>query len=204
MSRRSLAVRLLMALAAVGLFLVGYQWGNQWQVGNASPPILEGVLISPPLALPDFVLSGTRGPVGRPDLLDQWTLLAWASPASASGQRGVGRMIEIANRLADAALLRGRLRLWLVDHDAVPNLAWDLERLTSDLRVLSGQSADLDDLAAVLGGERPATEGGLPDLFLIDPQARLLALFPAAQAPAAVAADLRALVRWAGPGGERP
>lgn len=219
MRRRSLAIRLVMALAAVGLFLIGYQWGNQWQAGQGlfagAVPRLDGVLLDPPLPLPDFVLRGADGPVGRAALLEHWTLLAWASPASASGQRGAWRMTEIAYRAAEVAALRGRLRLWLVSGDEQPVLARDLERLTRELSVLTGAPADLADLAAALGlapgepmaepmGDPVGAQGGdhqhqpgeLPVLFLIDPRARLLVLFPSALTPEEIVADLERLARW--------
>jgi len=34
--------RLAMVAAALGLFLVGYYWGNQYRRGDSPPPVIEG------------------------------------------------------------------------------------------------------------------------------------------------------------------
>ena len=189
---RPLVVRLIMAVAAVGLFLIGYQWGNQYQRAGEEPPRIAGVLIRPPMTLPEPVLDGPAR-LARTDLAGRWSLLALASPAGASGHRTVARMVEVANRLADRPRLRSRLQMLLVSADEVPALARDFQRLNADLRVLAAAPSDFEALSGALGIERstPAAAGGEPPpLFLIGPQARVLALFPAAQPPQRIAEDL--------------
>lgn len=196
-SSRPLAARLIMALAAVGLFLVGYQWGNQFQRDHEAALRIDGVLLRAPTALPELDLRGPQGPVTNADLRGHWSLIAFGSPGSATGHRRVARLIEVANRVADQPDLRKDLRLLLISADDLPGLARDFEQLTPNLRVLSASSQALSDLRDALGAGRaaPAEESATtpPPLFLIGPQAHLVALFTGAQPAASIAEDLKTL-----------
>jgi peroxiredoxin len=198
---RGLFPRLIMAVAAVGLFLLSYQWGSQYKHGAGKPPAVSGVSIRPPQPLPDFALNNGRGiAFGRADLVERWSLLGFAPVDSARGHRSIARMVEVYNRLADQPDLRRQLHLILVTEDSVPRLAADFERLSPAISVLSGEPAELDSLRTALGaGPQPSgpdSAQDLPPLFLIDPDARLAVLFPSPQPAAAVAADVAALARW--------
>jgi hypothetical protein len=187
-----------MALAAIGLFLLAYQWGNLYRHGGGDPPAIGGVVLRPPQPLPDFVLSDSAGePFGRADLFGHWSLLAVASLAGAGGHRGMARQVEVYNRLADRPRLRARMHLLLVTADAAPGLTRDFERLSPAIAVLSGSRTAVADLASALGADPDkalaAAGADPPTLFLLDPDARLVALFPHAQAPADVARDIAAL-----------
>lgn len=200
---RGLLPRLIMAIAAVGLFLLSYQWGNQYRFGADRAPTVAGVLIRPPRPLPDVVLSNSsNGPFGRADLLEHWSLLGFASINGAQGHRGIARLVEIYNRLADRPDLRERLRLLLISANSAPGLARDFERLSPAIAVLGGALDQLDILQAALGID-PHTSNTdpsqqLPALLLIDPRARLVALFPSSQPAASVAEDVAALADWPG------
>lgn len=190
----------MLAVAAVGLFLVAYQWGNQLRYSSDAPPTIGGVLLRQAEPLPDFVLTDTAGePFGRGDLLGHWSLLAVTNLAGAGGHRGIARLVEVYNRLADRSQLQDTLRLLLVTADAAPKLARDFERLSPAIHVLSGERAAAADLAAALGAEPDAALAGQdtepPALFLLDPDARLVAIFPSAEAPANIADDVAALAR---------
>jgi len=185
----------------VGLFLVAYQWGNQLRYAGGEPPAIGGVLLRQAEPLPDFVLTRTSGePFGRGDLLEHWNLLAIADLAGAGGHRGMARLVEVYNRLADRERLHDRLRLLLVTADVAPKLARDFERLSPAIAVLSGDSTAVADLAGALGADRAGAPAGdaaePPALFLLDPDARLVAVFPSAEAPADIAADLAALAQY--------
>ncbi len=185
-----------MAIAAIGLFLIGYQWGNQFQHAHQTPLRIDGVLLRPPLELPELDLQSTQGPFSRDELEQHWSLIAFGSPGSAVGHRGVSRLIEIANRVADQSELRQRLLLLLISADDAPTLARDFEQLTPSLRVLSTSEQSLARLKEDLGaGQSGPAEGAelAPPLFLIDPEARLVALFSGAQPAASIAEDLKRL-----------
>ncbi len=196
-----LAIRLVMALAAVGLFLIGYQWGNQYQTGDQGPPNIGGVLIRPAIPLPEVHLSGAMGqPVDAEALTGHWTLLAFGRLDGAAGQRAIATLVETANRLAGDTSLYDRLRLLLVSPDAQPVLARDFERLSPLLTIASGSAADMGALGDAFGID-PTTEpdpSAPPAIYLLSTQARLAALFPGGQAPERMAQDVAALADWPG------
>jgi hypothetical protein len=197
---RPLLARLLLALAAIGLFLFAYQWGNLYRYGAGDPPAIGGVLLRPAQPLPDFLLTDTSGkPFGHGDLFEHWSLLGMVNLAGADGHRGMARLVEIYNRLADQPRLRERLRLLLVSADAAPGLARDFERLSPAIAVLSGERAAVAELGTALGADPDSTLAGTdaapPTLFLLDPDAQLVAIFPSAEAPSAIAADVASLAR---------
>ena len=188
-----------MALAAIGLFLIGYQWGNQLQFGNARPLTLSGVMLRPPQPLPDFVLADSNGgSFGRPQLLDRWSLVALAPLSSAGGHLALNRMVEVYNRLAGDSALQRKLALLLVTGDDAPGLARDFERLSPAIRVLTGDPEQREVLRGALGAGADDPSDNVPPLFLIGPRARLLALFPSAQPAQAVADDVASLAAWPG------
>lgn len=195
-SSRPYLARLIMAVAAVGLFLIGYQWGNQFQHAHQTPLRIEGVLLRPPIDLPKLELHGPQGPFSRDNLRGAWSLIAFGSPGSAVGHRGVARLIEISNRIADQPKLRGQLKLLLISADDAPVLARDFEQLTPSLRVLSAPEQPLAELKQTLGAAQRAPVEGTdlpPPLFLVDPKARLISLFSGGQSAASIAADLKAI-----------
>lgn len=195
-SSRPFIARLIMAAAAVGLFIVGYQWGNQFQHAHQAPLRIDGVLLRPQVELPALDLYGPQGPFSRADLDEHWSLIAFGSPGSAAGHRGVSRLIEIANRVADQPQLHKQLQLLLISADDAPTLARDFEQLTPSLRILSAPEQLLAELKEALGADQsePAEGADLaPPLFLVDPRPRLVALFSGAQPAASIAADLKAL-----------
>jgi len=195
-SSRPYLARLIMAVAAVGLFLIGYQWGNQFQHAHQTLPRIQGVLLRPPIDLPEFELYGPQGPFSRDNLHGAWSLIAFGSPGSAVGHRGVARLIEIANRIADQPNLRKQLKLLLISADDAPVLARDFEQLTPSLRVLSAPEQPLAELKQALGAAQraPAEDTDLPPpLFLVDPKARLISLFSGGQSANSIAADLKAI-----------
>jgi len=186
-------IRLTLAAAAIGLFLVGYYWGNQYRHGDGTPPAIEGVLIRPAYPLPELRLwDGAGGPFTTQHFAGHWTLLAFGDPHRTSGWRAITRLIEVYNRLAIAPDLQGKLRLAL----ATPAPASDLDGWSPVLRLLWGETREMQRLQTALGIPAPTTtptpDQAIPG-YLIGPSGRLLALFPEAQTPAAIAADLTAL-----------
>lgn len=196
---RGPVARILMFAAAIGLFLAGYYWGNQYKYGNAAPPAIEGVLLRPPVALPGFRLLDSQGlPFTVDDLLEQWTLVAFGNLGSKPGHLAVNRMIDVYNRLADRPELQEMLQLALVAAQARDlGLARDFARLSPALRLLSGDETEIQRLGGALGASPPGgagtTESAAPAFYLIGPEGRLLALFPGSQPAAAIASDLTAI-----------
>ncbi|EXJ16551.1 SCO family protein [Imhoffiella purpurea] len=190
-NRHSLWVRLLVVLGAMSLFVLGYQWGNRHQHPDAEIPAIEGVLLQPPGDLPGFGLSDAFGrPFDQTRLADRWTLIGFGDLSHASGQRGIQRLIEVYNRVADQRELRERLQLVLVTTAEQPMLARRFAGLSPALHILGGDGDEIARLRGALGAgaDAPLT------LFVIAPGGYLLALFPDREDGSAMAEDLKAIV----------
>lgn len=194
---RGPTTRLAMVAAALGLFMLGYYWGNHYKYADPTPPAIEGVLVHPPPQLPGFELRDALGqPFTRDSFTGHWTLLTFGELSLAPGHQAIRRMIEVYNRVAEDLDLQGMVQLVLVEEHQDQALAQDFRRLTGALKLLSGDSSELKRLRASLGaspgaGESPvfAASNQAP-FYLIGPEGRLLALFPDAQPAASIASDL--------------
>lgn len=191
-NRHSLWVRLFFALGAMGLFILGYQWGNQYQRKTAAPPVIDGVLVRPPVSVPGFTLGDSQGrPFDEKTLADGWTLLTFGDLAAASGQLAVQRLMDVYQRVDDEPDLQRGLRLVLVTTSDAPNLARDFARLSPALRILTGEPGEVERLVAALGG---LGDGAAP-LFVFAPGGYLIALLTQTEDRARLGEDLIALQR---------
>ncbi|MGE5152685.1 MAG: SCO family protein [Bdellovibrio bacteriovorus] len=189
-SRHSPWVRLALVLGAMGLFVLGYQWGNEYQRRHAKPPQISGVLVRPPAAIPGFRLEDPLGRAFDQDTLGAgWTLLTFGDLSGVEGQLAIQRLLDVYNRVADEEGLHRYLRLVLVTTTDAPNLARDFARLSPALYVLSGDAAELQRLRAALGVGPEAEQ----PLFVFAPGGYLVALLTGRSDGAGLAADLRAL-----------
>jgi len=199
--RRKPLGRLAMAAATMGLFLLAYYWGNQYKYRDSNPPVIEGVLIRPPIALPDFDLRDAAGqPFTAESFAEHWTLLSFGDPSQVSGHLAITRMIEAYNRLASDPDLQAMLQLTLASEREDPILARDFARLSPVLKILSGELGELQRLGASVGAPPPQeataeTKDEPPPLYLIGPSGRLVALFTGSQAPASMALDISAIAK---------
>lgn len=188
-------VRLILMVCAIGLFLIGYQWGNQRRFGQ--PPAIGGVLVTPPMALPAFTLAdGTGQAFGRAQLEERWTLLAFGDLGQARGQLAIQRLLDVYHHLPATAEPRQRLQLVLATPIQRDELAQDFSRLSPALRLVAGEAGDLGKLATLLGEPAHPAPQDRSVLYLITPDARLLAFFTPSQAIQEVAADLTLLADW--------
>lgn len=189
-NRHRLWVRLILMLAAIALFVLAYQWGNQYQRRNASAPVIGGLLIRPPANLPDFDLRDALGrPFTQADLAQGWTLLAFGDLSRASGQLAIQRLIDLYNRVADERRLHKQLRLVLITTSDTPALARDFTGLLPALRVVSGETGQIDRLREGIGLGEEDTQA----LFVIGPGGYVIAFLPETQDGAAMAHDLNAI-----------
>lgn len=195
-SRYPPLMRLVVALLAMGVFVIGYEWGSRAQLARSKPTAIQGVRVEPPIELPAFSLRDPFGVVfDRSALVGHWTLLAFGDLAGESGQRAVQRLIEAHNRLADRPKLLASLQLVLVQGTERLELARDFARLSPALRLLSGEPEAISDLRNALG----LAMADRPDLLVIDPHGRLIAILPFTQDGAALAQDLRSLMGRSAP-----
>jgi len=194
-SPRGALVRFVLLLCALGLFTLGYQWGNQYRFGK--PPAIQGVLLTPAMPLPAFALVDLEGrPFGRDQLIDRWTLLAFGSLTQARGQLALQRLLDVYNRLAVETGIQQRMQLVLGASQLPEELGLDFQRLSPALRLVSGEAGELGKLASLLGEPSETPPGNQSTLYLIGPHTRCLAVFPPSQSPATVAADLALITQW--------
>ncbi len=200
--RRSLLPRLVMALLAGGLFLIGYQWGNHWQQRYESTPSIEGVRLLPPIPLPAWELEDETGQLlDSQDLAEFWVLIGFAALEDLTGHLALTRMIDIFNRLADRPKVREQLRLLLVSPHRNNTLAQDFQRLLPQLRLLTGTAEQRARLRSLLDAPEPEAEDRTHQadgteslsLYLMNPEGALTAVFPPAQPAARVAVDIQRL-----------
>ncbi|MCG6895665.1 MAG: hypothetical protein LJE61_04445 [Thiocapsa sp.] len=183
-------MRLTLVLGAISLFILSYQWGNQYQRRSAEPPAIGGLLIRPPSTVPDFELLDPLGrPLGQDDLRQGWTLLAFGDLSRASGQLAVQRLIDVYNRVADERSLQRELRLVLVATADTPDLARDFASLLPALHVLGGDAEQITRLRDGLGLGPEET----PALFVFGPGGYLVAFLPDDLDGAVMAEDLKAI-----------
>ncbi|MFB1486921.1 MULTISPECIES: hypothetical protein [unclassified Thiocapsa] len=189
-NRHPIWIRLVLMLAAISLFVLAYQWGNQYQRRSDAPPVIGGLLIRPPASLPDFELREALGrPFGHKDLSEGWTLLAFGDLSRASGQLAVQRLIDVYNRVADERALRKQLRLVLVTPGDDSNLHRDFSGLMPALRILGGEAEQIERLRADIGLGASDTAA----IFVVAPGGYLLAFLPETQGGAQMAVDLKAI-----------
>jgi len=183
-------LRLGMAVLAGLLFLVGYQWGNYYQRANDGPPTIQGVLLRPPVRLPELTLTDALGQaVDRDALGEHWTLLAFGDLAGASGQLAIQHLIDVYNRLGDRDELHQALRLVLVTNAEASRLGRDFMALSPALQVLGGTDAQIGPLRDALG----AGPGDRQPIYVLAPGAWLVALLPDDESRAAMAEDVATL-----------
>ncbi len=183
-------IRIVFILMAISLFILGYQWGNHYRQPRSTAPIITGVLVRPPITLPDFQLKDPLGrEIARKTLETGWSLLAFGDLARASGQLAIQRLIDVYNRVADQTALRQALRLVLITTTETPTLARDFAGLSTSLLILGGEASHVDPLRNALS----SMDEDAPILFIIGPGGHLLALLPDTEDGAAMAEDLKAL-----------
>ncbi|RKT43255.1 SCO family protein [Thiocapsa rosea] len=189
-NRHPLWIRLVLILAAISLFVLAYQWGNQYQRRSAASPVIGGLLIRPPASLPDFELREALGRTySQEDLSQGWTLLAFGDLSRASGQLAVQRLIDVYNRVADERALRKQLRLVLVTTGDDPNLSRDFAGLLPALKLLGGDAEQIERLRADIGLGSAET----PAIFVVAPGGYVLAFLPETEGAAQMADDLKAI-----------
>lgn len=192
-NRRSPVARLVLVTAAIGLFLLGYYWGNRYQYGNRGPAGIDGILVTPPLPLPAFTLEDQHlQPFTHDDLSDHWSLFAVAALPRAEGHRAVARLIQVYNRLADQPDLQRDLALILIVSAGERRETQDFARLSPALKLLSGDTAELARMEEFFGYDPAAADNG-GTLYLVDPQARLVALFAREQEANRVSRDIKTI-----------
>lgn len=177
-------LRLAMFAGAVGLFLLGYYWGNQ----HKTPSELEvsaAIVIRPPLPLAEFHAVDPAGHTFElPRFKGHWSLLIVGDPDDVLVKPTLALLSRVYNRLAEFPDLQKDTRRVLIS--TAP---------TTDVFRQSGlvqAYAPADQLTELMS--QTATGGAPANLHLIDPQARIVALFTPDRRPATIAADIHSII----------
>jgi hypothetical protein len=178
-----------MFAGAAGLFLLGYYWGQRYR----TPERLRtqaAVQLTPAIDLPEFRATDAAGlDFASARLRGHWSLLV----VEGENQDSTNLPTRVYNRLADHPGLQQSLQLVRVR--LTPPAPGPAER--PPFTSVFGKRDELSALLQALGDGATATSAG--SLFLLDPQARAVALFTPDRLPATIAADIVSLTD-SGPG----
>ncbi len=182
--------RLLLIVAAVSLFMIGYYWGNQYK--QSPRPKLSAVMLRPPVVLPLEGLTDARHrPFDAARLKGHISLIAVGDSNRQGGRTLLTRLVRIRNRLVDRPRLQKSILIVFIDTTGGVSapMADQLAAYGSGFLGVSGDPDALIHIRKTLGIDG---DKGASSLFLADPEGRIVALFPASQAVDAIAADLKA------------
>jgi protein SCO1/2 len=205
--RRSYRIIVLAALA-IGAAAAGVAAGV-WYTQAGTPEAHAATVLDAPRPLPELSLLDERGaPVTLEDLRGHWTLLFFGFTQCPDVCPMTLQVLAHALRSQDdlPQAQRAVARFVTVDpeRDTPQALSRYLATFDADIHGLTGSPAAIDGLARALGVaygrvDRPDGGGYTMDhtaaLFLLDPQARFVAVFTPPHDARAIAADLRAIAR---------
>jgi protein SCO1/2 len=205
---RPLARRWLVLLAAGAAVAVVAGFALRYaRMRVAAPVTLTAAVYPAPRPLPEFVLATQDGArFERAELLGRWTLLTFGFSNCPDACPTTLTELAFANRELRALPARRAPRIVFVSvdpaRDTPARLASYLPQFDRGFIGLTGAPATLEELerafgaAAIIGRPVDGSYGveHTSAVYLIDPEARLAAVFPAPQAARALAADYRAIV----------
>jgi cytochrome oxidase Cu insertion factor (SCO1/SenC/PrrC family) len=171
-------------LLAVLVFGIAYYGGNRYV--EEQLPVISGILLRPAMPVPEFELRDQDDkPFTRERLSSHWSLLLLDPQASPSAPLLLAR---IHNRMAATPELQKQLRFILIPGQPISG---PHAEPGDGFFTLSGSQAALDETFKRFGVNEPQ---GAYTLYLIEPDAKLRALFTGDQDAATIAADLTNLM----------
>ncbi len=175
---------------AVVLFVVSYYWGNQYKKLETAQ-LESAVLLRPAMPLPAFEARDHTGSELSPATLHgRWGLLLIGALDNADTRRGLVLVSRIHNRLANQPKLQRELRPLLIspradtDTDTPAQLRQTVQSYNPGMLAASAHASALAGLLEALGAESRA------NLYLLDPQVRIQAVFTLDSDPATIARDI--------------
>ena len=193
--------RLVLALGAVVILLVGYVLGNQYARQRLEQQV-SAQLLETPRALPAFYLTGTDGQDFGPEAFaGHWSFVYFGCIDCADSRESVLALFHrLFNRLADDPELQARMRLVFVatDPEADPpeHLRERIFYYNPEFVGLSGEARQIAILAAALAGSLRLPETGELNespLYLVAPDGRQVAIFTGLVDVETLGRDLRAI-----------
>jgi protein SCO1/2 len=193
--------RLVLAVGAVVILLVGYILGNQYARHRLEQQV-SAQLLETPRALPPFSLTGPDGQAFGPEaLIGHWSFVYFGCIDCADSREYVLALFHrLFNRLADDPELQSRMRLIFVATDPVADpperLRERVFRYNPEFVGLSGEPRQMAILASALAGSLRLPEASELDespLYLVAPDGRQVATFTGLVNLETLGRDLRAI-----------
>jgi protein SCO1/2 len=193
--------RLVLALAAVVILLVGYILGNQYARQRLEQQV-SAQLLETPWALPPFSLAGPDGQAFGPEaFVGRWSFVYFGCIDCADSREYVLALFHrLFNRLADDPELQSQMRLVFVTTDPAADPPERLHervfRYNPEFVGLSGEPQQVAILAAALAGSLRLPETGELNespLYLVAPDGRQVATFTGLVDVETLGRDLRAI-----------
>jgi len=192
MRRPSPRQRRLVILTLAGvIFGLAYYAGNNSK--NADLPQISGALLRPPSAVPEFSLHDQDDKAfSSAQLQGHWSLLA-LDPAPDATASTVYRLAQIYNRLADDPPLQRQSRFITIPRQRSSGIDTAAARLGAAFIALHGDDTEIGKLFQHLG---IIANQQVFTLYLIDPQARIEAMFTDQQDATGITRDLKTLINY--------
>jgi protein SCO1/2 len=201
--------RLVIVMAALATLILGYYLGSEFAFQRLQGEV-SARLLKPPRDLPDFQLLDQNGePFTRQRLEDHWSFVYFGCIECPDSRVAVLALLaQVYNRLADWPALQQRMLAVFVttrpDADTPALLKQRIFYYHPEFVGVTGEPDRLEALAdafpptpAPEPGDVAAHLEGSP-LYLVGPDARLLAVFHGWVDAAGLAADLRLIVETTG------
>jgi protein SCO1 len=199
---------LLFAGIAIVAILVGFLSAQFMGVGASTPVTLStGTMLPEPRALPDFqLLSSTGQPYEREQLLQHWSLVFFGYTSCPDiCPTTLTTLAQVEKQLATLpANQRPQMVFISVDpqRDTPIVVGNYVKFFSTDFIGLTGEQPQIEQLTHAMGapvsiqqtGNGTYTVDHAATLFLLDPQARMTAIFSPPHTLAALATDLRAII----------
>ncbi len=181
--------RLVILLLAVLTFGFAYYVGNQYS--GTSPPQISGVLLRPPVPVPEFTLQDQHGnSFSETQLADQWSLIL-LDPHQVAEPPALLHLVQVHNRLAIEPALQQKIRFIYLPRQTNETINTLAAPMGTGFTTLSGDSEDLTETFSRFGVS-DITDGFT--LYLIDPDTSIQVLFTGSQDAATIAEDLITLI----------
>jgi cytochrome oxidase Cu insertion factor (SCO1/SenC/PrrC family) len=184
---------LVILLLALITFSVAYYAGHT-QKRHRRLPVIDGVLINPPLPFPAIDLFTQESKVfSLSDMRGHWNLLMLdPDPGLAtSASDALTRLTQVHNRMATNPDLQQQIHYLYLSLEEVDEAAISFASISANFQILHGDGAQVKNAFQALGG---TTDDKQFTLYLIGPKTKLHALFTQNNNAATIADDLHNLI----------
>lgn len=190
--------RLLFALAAVSLLIIGHQLGSWFTLGRQQ--LTGGEWLQSPGHLPSFHLIDHNGqPFGLPELAGHWNLFVTGQIDAPGCDPMLRHLVEVRNRLAhrpEQAQFRVIMLLTGIDPQTTKNVKQYIGFYSPDFVALYGTVSALAETLGFAADDRAElTSCGMAArrIAVVSPAGEMLAILDGNQPASVIAGDLETL-----------